>query len=208
MLLFKLCNALWIIVKAPHYKLVTLLALFTLLTLLPPSPISFWHEIKYSYYALASQNCQWTLLKVMKLMILDDIKSLEYDMNFQSCWRWDLSLLLSAWFFTLPSLVYFAPTVDVHLVIFSVNHPWKHLEANVRGLRCVTLHWIFFLLTLCMCSFWILSTQYIRYCKIPLTGVWQSHLGDGKTFQLKTVKIWPHGINTFLCDKMFVSEKW
>ena len=118
-------------------------------------------------------------------------------MNFQSCW--DLSLLLSTWFFTLPSLVYFAPIVDVHLVIFSVNHPWKHLEANLRGRRCVTLQKIFILLTLsvCVCSFWILSTQYIRYCKIPLTGVWQSHLGDGKTFQLKTVKIWPHEVNTF-----------
>ena len=115
-------------------------------------------------------------------------------MNFQSCS--DLSLLLSTWFFTLPSLVYFAPIVDVHLAIFSVNHPWKHLEANVRGLRCVTLQWIFVLLTPCVCSFWILSTQYIRYCKIPLTGVWQSHLGDGKTFQLKTVKIWPHEVNT------------
>ena len=137
---------------------------------------------------------------------LTTLKSLEYDMNFQSCS--DLSLLLSTWFFTLPSLVYFAPIVDVHLAIFSVNHPWKHLEANVRGLRCVTLQWIFVLLTPCVCSFWILSTQYIRYCKIPLTGVWQSHLGDGKTFQLKTVKIWPHDVNTFLCDKMFVSEKW
>ena len=72
--LFKLCNALWIIVKAPRYKLPTLLALCTLFTLLPPSSISFWHEIKYSYYAWASQNCHWTLLKVMKSMILDDIK--------------------------------------------------------------------------------------------------------------------------------------
>ena len=120
---------------------------------------------------------------------LTTLKSLEYDMNFQSCW--DLSLLLSTWFFTLPSLVYFAPIVDVHLVIFSVNHPWKHLEANVRGRRCVTLQKIFILLTLsvCVCSFWILSTQYIRYCKIPLTGVWQSHLGDRKTFHSKTVKM-------------------
>ena len=128
-------------------------------------------------------------------------------MNFQSCWRWDLSLLLSAWFFTLPSLVYFAPIVDVHLAIFSVNHPWKHLEANVRGRRCVTLQWIFFLSTLCVCSFWILSTQYIRYCKIPLTGVWQSHLGDGKTFQLKTVKIWPHEVNTFSYVKKYLFQR-
>ena len=134
-------------------------------------------------------------------------------MNFQSCW--DLSLLLSTWFFTLPSLVYFAPIVDVHLVIFSVNHPWKHLEANVRGRRCVTLQKIFILLTytVCVCSFWILSTQYIRYCKISLTGVWQSHLGDGKTFQLKTVKIWPHDVNTFfmllnVCFREVVMIKW
>ena len=103
----------------------------------------------------------------MESMILDGINVLKCDIKFQSCWD------------EMPVINFAIPTSQV----------W----ATLLPFGVELLIWQVYYQTdtsCCLCNFGILSSQYIRYCKIRLTGVWQSHLGDRKTFHSKTVKIY------------------
>ena len=98
----------------------------------------------------------------MESMILDGINVLKCDIKFQSCWD------------EMPVINFDIPTSQVWttLLPFGVElfiwQVYYHTDTS-----CF------------LCNFGILSSQYIRYCKIRLTGVWQSHLGDKKNFPLQ-----------------------